>query len=208
MSNGVYRIAQAPPAAGLFVGRKERTALVHEGHEGEGCGVIPGWPVLAAARAPESAFAGALLRPIYSGLIAGHEYEQHDPVPLPRSACALQQRRLDQCDRRCQTIWQEAGRMAAASRYRQVHGRADSAFKCEEIPPLNSQRQGPHRRFTWLHPKLAVSFAHWLDVDFAVWCDLHSDALMHLVFGRNAERPGHNADRFGIRFALLNHFAL
>ncbi|WP_397448119.1 KilA-N domain-containing protein [Pseudomonas sp. NA-150] len=32
---------------------------------------------------------------------------------------------------------------------------------------------------TWLHPKLAVSFARWLDVDFAVWCDLHIDALLH-----------------------------
>ena len=24
---------------------------------------------------------------------------------------------------------------------------------------------------TWLHPKLAVAFARWCDVDFAVWCD-------------------------------------
>lgn len=31
---------------------------------------------------------------------------------------------------------------------------------------------------TWLHPKLAVSFARWLDVDFAVWADLHIDALL------------------------------
>ncbi|MFK4014894.1 KilA-N domain-containing protein [Cobetia marina] len=31
---------------------------------------------------------------------------------------------------------------------------------------------------TWLHPKLAVVFARWLDVDFAVWCDLRIDALM------------------------------
>ena len=26
---------------------------------------------------------------------------------------------------------------------------------------------------TWLHPKLAVVFARWLNVDFAVWCDMH-----------------------------------
>lgn len=32
---------------------------------------------------------------------------------------------------------------------------------------------------TWLHPKLAVAFARWLDVKFAVWCDLHIDALLH-----------------------------
>lgn len=31
---------------------------------------------------------------------------------------------------------------------------------------------------TWLHPKLAVAFARWLNVDFAVWCDLHIDALL------------------------------
>lgn len=31
---------------------------------------------------------------------------------------------------------------------------------------------------TWLHPKLAVAFARWLDDDFAVWCDLHIDALL------------------------------
>ena len=31
---------------------------------------------------------------------------------------------------------------------------------------------------TWLHPKLAVVFARWLDVDFAVWCDLHIDAVL------------------------------
>lgn len=31
---------------------------------------------------------------------------------------------------------------------------------------------------TWLHPKLAISFARWLNVDFAVWCDLHIDALL------------------------------
>ncbi|MGY2183268.1 KilA-N domain-containing protein [Pseudomonas agarici] len=31
---------------------------------------------------------------------------------------------------------------------------------------------------TWLHPKLAVSFARWISPDFAVWCDLHIDALL------------------------------
>lgn len=32
---------------------------------------------------------------------------------------------------------------------------------------------------TWLHPKLAVVFARWLNVDFAVWCDMRVDALLH-----------------------------
>jgi hypothetical protein len=31
---------------------------------------------------------------------------------------------------------------------------------------------------TWLHPKLAVRFAQWLDIDFAVWCDEQIDALL------------------------------
>ncbi|QSA98722.1 KilA-N domain-containing protein [Methylococcus sp. EFPC2] len=31
---------------------------------------------------------------------------------------------------------------------------------------------------TWLHPKLAVAFARWLDIDFSVWCDEQIDALL------------------------------
>lgn len=32
---------------------------------------------------------------------------------------------------------------------------------------------------TWCHPKLAVFFARWLDVRFAVWCDLMIDNILH-----------------------------
>ena len=32
---------------------------------------------------------------------------------------------------------------------------------------------------TWLHPKLSVSFARWLSDDFAVWCDLQIDKIIH-----------------------------
>lgn len=31
---------------------------------------------------------------------------------------------------------------------------------------------------TWLHPKLAVHFARWLDPKFAVWCDAQIDNLL------------------------------
>lgn len=31
---------------------------------------------------------------------------------------------------------------------------------------------------TWLHPKLAVAFARWLDVKFSVWCDNQIDLLL------------------------------
>lgn len=32
---------------------------------------------------------------------------------------------------------------------------------------------------TWLHPKLAVVFARWLSVDFAIWCDEQIDKIIH-----------------------------
>lgn len=31
---------------------------------------------------------------------------------------------------------------------------------------------------TWLHPKLAVIFARWLDIRFAIWCDLQIEGLL------------------------------
>jgi hypothetical protein len=31
---------------------------------------------------------------------------------------------------------------------------------------------------TWLHPKLAIRFAQWLNVDFAVWCDDQIDQIL------------------------------
>ena len=33
-------------------------------------------------------------------------------------------------------------------------------------------------RGTWLHPKLAVAFARWCDIDFAVWCDEQITAML------------------------------
>lgn len=32
---------------------------------------------------------------------------------------------------------------------------------------------------TWLHPKLAVVFARWLSVDFAIWCDEQIDGIIY-----------------------------
>jgi len=31
---------------------------------------------------------------------------------------------------------------------------------------------------TWLHPRLAVMFARWLDLDFAIWCDEQIESLL------------------------------
>lgn len=41
---------------------------------------------------------------------------------------------------------------------------------------------------TWLHPKLAVAFARWLDVDFAVWCDEQIDDIVRSGKEWDAER--------------------
>lgn len=32
---------------------------------------------------------------------------------------------------------------------------------------------------TWMHPKLAVAFARWLDTRFAVWCDTQIETIIH-----------------------------
>ena len=45
----------------------------------------------------------------------------------------------------------------------------------------HKSKSGPaiHGGGTWLHPKLAVPFARWLDADFALWCDARIDDLLH-----------------------------
>ncbi|WP_326519014.1 KilA-N domain-containing protein [Acinetobacter sp. CAAS 2-6] len=48
------------------------------------------------------------------------------------------------------------------------------------VTSQNGNAQG-----TWLHPKLAVAFARWLDVRFGVWCDMQIDQLLrgtHPIF--------------------------
>jgi len=39
-------------------------------------------------------------------------------------------------------------------------------------------KQGGTEQGTWLHPKLAVDFARWLDPKFAVWCDEQIEQLL------------------------------
>lgn len=39
-------------------------------------------------------------------------------------------------------------------------------------------RHGRYHGGTWGHPRLAVFFARWLDVKFAVWCDMVIDDLL------------------------------
>ena len=56
----------------------------------------------------------------------------------------------------------------------------------EYIEKLNTRNSGDlikakrgNNGGTWLHPKLAVVFARWLSVDFAIWCDEQIDAIIH-----------------------------
>lgn len=45
---------------------------------------------------------------------------------------------------------------------------------------------------SWLHPKLAVAFARWLDVRFAVWCDMQIEKLLRPVpYGLKDLPPAH-----------------
>lgn len=39
-------------------------------------------------------------------------------------------------------------------------------------------KHGGNNRGTWLHPKLAIHFARWLDPKFAVWCDEQIEQLL------------------------------
>ena len=39
-------------------------------------------------------------------------------------------------------------------------------------------KQGGTEQGTWLHPKLAVHFARWLDAKFAVWCDMKIEEIL------------------------------
>lgn len=41
---------------------------------------------------------------------------------------------------------------------------------------------------TWLHPKLAVRFARWLDVDFEIWCDEQIDSIVRGASAKAAAR--------------------
>lgn len=61
----------------------------------------------------------------------------------------------------------------------------DSAMTGEPSQISNTRKsgylksvRGQHGGGTWLHPKLAVTFARWLDAKFGVWCDFQIDAII------------------------------
>ena len=56
---------------------------------------------------------------------------------------------------------------------------------------------------TWLHPKLAVDFARWLDPKFAVWCDEQIEALLNGNVSDGIKPAKTTADdRTGLRQAV------
>jgi hypothetical protein len=63
---------------------------------------------------------------------------------------------------------------------------------------------------TWLHPKLAVRFAQWLDINFAVWCDMQIDGILRGPdISIEAEELSTVADRTGLFlsavFSVIRH---
>ena len=50
-------------------------------------------------------------------------------------------------------------------------------FNCEESSLLKT-KAGRFKGGTWFHPRLAVPFARWLDIRFAIWCDIQIDNLI------------------------------
>lgn len=54
---------------------------------------------------------------------------------------------------------------------------------------------------TWMHPKLGVPFARWLDVDFAIWCDEQIEAILR---GRIADwRRSTVEERFDMQIGAM-----
>ena len=61
--------------------------------------------------------------------------------------------------------------------------------KYGKIPYLKTKRG--KNGATWLHPKLAVRFTQWLDIDFSLWCDEQIDNLLrgnHPIFDKRRLR--------------------
>ncbi|MDR6419894.1 hypothetical protein J2801_002145 [Paraburkholderia phenoliruptrix] len=63
-------------------------------------------------------------------------------------------------------------RLPETKRY--IAALADARGISEKTALISAKRNSG----TWMHPKLAVRFAQWLDVDFAVWCDEQIDHIL------------------------------
>lgn len=79
-------------------------------------------------------------------------------------------------------------RLPSTVRYLEALGKALGSKPGFSRFDLVRAQRGGRSPGTWLHPKLAVPFARWLDDDFSVWCDLQIDAII-----RNGIRAESNA---------------
>ncbi|PXX97360.1 KilA-N domain-containing protein [Halomonas sp. LBP4] len=66
-------------------------------------------------------------------------------------------------------------RVEETKRYMDALAAALNAGESRNLVRTSRGRNGG----TWLHPKLAVAFARWLDMRFSVWCDAQIDKLIH-----------------------------
>ena len=63
-------------------------------------------------------------------------------------------------------------------------------------------KNGGSERGTWLHPKLAIHFARWLNPKFAVWCDEQIEALLNGKVSDGLPAKTTADDRTGLRQAV------
>lgn len=68
----------------------------------------------------------------------------------------------------------------------------DALSKCGKFPQLVAASRGRYGG-TWAHPKLAVFFARWLDVRFAVWCDAVIEDILKGVAQVTIKEPEKSA---------------
>lgn len=69
-------------------------------------------------------------------------------------------------------------RLPGTERYMEALGKALGFDAGKSRIRLVSTSKTRGQAGTWLHPKLAVAFARWLDDDFAVWCDCQIDSVI------------------------------
>lgn len=66
-------------------------------------------------------------------------------------------------------------------------------------------KNGGNARGTWLHPKLAIHFARWLDPRFAVWCDEQIEHILSGSLKLEAHSMALSAQNIRRLSALFNH---
>lgn len=74
-----------------------------------------------------------------------------------------------------------------------------------KIPYVKTSRARADRGGgTWLHPKLAVAFARWLDVDFSVWADAKIDSILRGEAPGDPDEPSTMRDRLPLHYAAVD----